>query len=71
MSAARVPSPCINVCRMGEATGVCVGCFRTLEEITAWGGADDGQRLKILAAVEHRRRDLDPWGEQLRGDCGR
>ncbi len=71
MSAARVPSPCLNVCRMDDATGVCVGCFRTLEEIADWGGADDGRRLAILAAVERRRRDLDPWGEQLRGDCGR
>lgn len=71
MSTGRVPSPCINVCRMGEVSGLCEGCFRTVEEIAAWGGADDGRRLAILAAVERRRRDFDPWGEQLRGDCGR
>jgi len=30
-------SPCISVCRMSEKTGLCEGCFRTLEEITGWG----------------------------------
>ena len=30
-------SPCISVCRMTEATGLCEGCFRTLDEITGWG----------------------------------
>ena len=28
-----VPSPCISVCRMDEATGLCQGCWRTLGEI--------------------------------------
>ena len=35
---ARVQSPCVNVCRMDEHTGLCAGCLRTLDEI-----ADDGQ----------------------------
>jgi len=30
-------SPCISVCRMTEATGLCEGCFRNLDEITGWG----------------------------------
>ena len=30
-------SPCISVCRMTEKTGLCEGCFRTLDEITGWG----------------------------------
>ena len=30
-------SPCISVCRMTEETGLCEGCFRTLDEITGWG----------------------------------
>ena len=31
------PSPCINVCRMDEATGWCAGCLRSIDEIAAWG----------------------------------
>ena len=30
-----VPSPCINVCKMNERSGLCEGCLRTLDEIAA------------------------------------
>jgi predicted Fe-S protein YdhL (DUF1289 family) len=66
-----VASPCLDICRMSEVTGLCVGCFRTLDEIVGWGSAGEHERLAILAAVEKRRQQLDPWGEQLRGDCAR
>jgi predicted Fe-S protein YdhL (DUF1289 family) len=40
-----VPSPCVGVCRMDAASGLCQGCLRTLDEITAWSRlADDGKR---------------------------
>jgi predicted Fe-S protein YdhL (DUF1289 family) len=38
-------SPCMSVCRMTEATGLCEGCFRNLDEITGWGHrAPDAKR---------------------------
>ena len=39
-----VPSPCISVCRMDAATGLCEGCLRTLDEIAAWGSASDADK---------------------------
>ncbi len=42
-----VPSPCISVCRLSDDRSGCVGCFRTLEEIRAWSGADSAQRRAI------------------------
>jgi predicted Fe-S protein YdhL (DUF1289 family) len=69
----RVASPCINVCRMDEHTGWCLGCFRTIEEIAVWSGASDAQRLRVLLAVERRRVEHDPLGcaagGDFRGDC--
>ncbi len=50
-----VSSPCINVCKMDANSGLCVGCFRTLDEITAWSRSDDNTRNEILAAVAQRR----------------
>jgi len=50
-----VPSPCVNVCVMDEANGVCVGCLRTLDEIAAWGALDADSKRAILAAVAERR----------------
>jgi predicted Fe-S protein YdhL (DUF1289 family) len=43
--APQAPSPCISVCRMDAATGWCEGCWRTLDEIAAWGMmADEDKR---------------------------
>jgi predicted Fe-S protein YdhL (DUF1289 family) len=70
-----VASPCINVCRMDDATGLCLGCFRTIEEIALWSQASSAQRLRVLLAVERRRVEHDPQGcaagGELRGDCER
>ncbi len=64
-----VASPCINVCQMDAQSGLCRGCFRTLDEIAGWAQADQTTRLTILAAVDKRRADHDPWSGQLRCDC--
>lgn len=66
-----IASPCINVCQLDEAHGLCRGCLRTLDEIACWGSADDSTRLIILQRVERRRAELDPWGDALRGECER
>jgi uncharacterized protein len=50
-----VASPCINICRMHEATGWCEGCLRSLDEIAAWGGLDDNARRGVLQALRARR----------------
>jgi predicted Fe-S protein YdhL (DUF1289 family) len=53
----RVPSPCISVCRIDDASGLCVGCLRTLDEIAAWGALDDPARRRVLNAVAKRREN--------------
>ena len=54
-SAAPVLSPCISVCRIDDATGLCVGCLRTLDEIAAWGMLDDDARRDVWRAIDERR----------------
>jgi len=53
-------SPCINVCRMHEALGVCRGCYRTLDEIVDWAILDDAEKHHVLAQVAARRAALGP-----------
>ncbi|HLX29328.1 MAG TPA: DUF1289 domain-containing protein [Casimicrobiaceae bacterium] len=55
-AATRVASPCISVCRIDDATGLCVGCFRTLDEIAAWGALDDEARRVVWRAIAVRRK---------------
>jgi len=50
-----VPSPCISICRMDATTGWCEGCFRTLDEIVAWGRASDADKLAIWQHIEARQ----------------
>lgn len=55
-----IQSPCINICKMDAASGLCAGCFRTIDEITVWSRVDDAARANILAAVARRRLENDP-----------
>lgn len=53
---APVPSPCISVCRMHEATGLCAGCFRTLDEIGTWGSLDDEGKRNLWRKLGERAK---------------
>mgnify|MGYP001344699572 CR=1 FL=1 len=50
-----VPSPCNNVCRMNPDTGLCEGCFRTLDQIVAWSGLSIDEKSAVLAQLHARR----------------
>ena len=49
-----VPSPCVNVCRLDPATGLCVGCRRTIDEIASWSRLDDAQKREVWARLSRR-----------------
>jgi uncharacterized protein len=58
MNMATVPSPCINVCRMDSASGLCEGCLRTLDEIAAWGAMSDDDKRAVRVLLLQRRGEL-------------
>lgn len=49
-----VASPCSSVCRMNAASGLCEGCFRTLDEIAAWSRMDEAGRRGVWKLIEQR-----------------
>ena len=53
-----VGSPCVNVCQMHAATGWCIGCGRTLDEIAAWGRLDDAGKRAVWTLLPPRMADL-------------
>jgi predicted Fe-S protein YdhL (DUF1289 family) len=55
MSTAPYPSPCVNICRMDEATGLCEGCQRTLDEIACWSLLDDAEKSAVWDQLAQRR----------------
>lgn len=50
----RVPSPCVQVCRLDASGQTCTGCLRTIDEITAWGAMDDAGRERVWQALAAR-----------------
>jgi uncharacterized protein len=51
----RMLSPCIKVCTIEVATGLCAGCARTLAEIAAWSGLVEAERARIMRELPGRR----------------
>lgn len=49
-----VKSPCIEVCSLNDQD-VCIGCYRTANEIIEWFSASDERKRAILSAVNERR----------------
>jgi uncharacterized protein len=48
-----VSSPCIDICRL-DARGWCIGCRRTIGEISEWPAASEARRREILRALKLR-----------------
>jgi predicted Fe-S protein YdhL (DUF1289 family) len=49
-----VPSPCVDVCRMDETRGLCLGCHRTLDEIATWSTLPDAAKKAVWAQLPGR-----------------
>jgi len=49
-----IETPCIKVCVMDSAAGLCRGCGRTLDEIARWGSMSDRERRAIMQALTNR-----------------
>ena len=47
-----INSPCVNVCRM-QGT-LCLGCYRTLNEIALWSQMSDAEKQQVLSQVAER-----------------
>ncbi len=55
-----IASPCVQVCAIDGASGLCLGCHRTLIEIAGWTRLTDAERAAITAALPARRGRIAP-----------
>lgn len=55
-----IESPCVNICVVHPATGLCVGCHRTGEEIAAWSVMTPEARRAVMAALPGRAASAKP-----------
>ncbi|WP_417468929.1 DUF1289 domain-containing protein [Maricaulis sp.] len=54
MAETPIKTPCVKVCFVDPAAGLCVGCFRTLEELGRWTKYSDAERETLLATLPQR-----------------
>lgn len=52
-----IDSPCIGTCTLGP-DNLCIGCFRSAEEIGAWLSYTAQQRRAIMAGLADRAQAL-------------
>ncbi len=55
-----IKSPCIDVCI--SRNGVCIGCYRTLEEMAGWKSYTEKQKAEVLEKIKQRRGSQDYYG---------
>ena len=48
-------SPCVGICALNEKD-ICVGCYRTGIEISAWGEMKENERCAVLELVKEREK---------------
>lgn len=48
-------SPCIRNCCLDE-DDICLGCFRSVDEIMQWSGSSDEEKKVILSKADIRKK---------------
>ncbi len=55
-----IESPCVNLCVMHPKAEICMGCFRTLDEIANWSSFSATARESLIKELPARQKLLKP-----------
>lgn len=50
-----IPSPCVDICALDD-DDICIGCFRSGDEISQWGAMSNEEKQDTLRKVRERRQ---------------
>ena len=51
---ATIETPCNKICILDDASGLCRGCGRSLDEIARWAAYNDAERARVMAQLPRR-----------------
>jgi predicted Fe-S protein YdhL (DUF1289 family) len=57
---APIKTPCIKVCVVDGESGLCLGCFRRLNEVAGWTRLTNEERERIMQELPGRRSLIRP-----------
>ncbi len=49
-----IESPCVNICTLDARSGLCLGCGRSIDEISRWSTMDAAERARIMGELPSR-----------------
>ena len=49
-----IASPCVKLCVVHPEARICVGCLRTIDEITQWSRLSHDERSSVMAELPSR-----------------
>ncbi|MBL6603310.1 MAG: DUF1289 domain-containing protein [Alphaproteobacteria bacterium] len=52
-----LPSPCISICQIDPASGLCVGCYRTRSEIASWRSLTWDEQKALIHTLHDRQSE--------------
>jgi len=55
---AEIESPCVKLCVVHPEARICVGCYRSIDEIAGWSRLTPDQRRAIMAELPARGSTL-------------
>lgn len=55
-----IKTPCVKVCVVDGESGLCMGCYRRLNEVAGWARLTDAERETIMGELQARRALIRP-----------
>ena len=53
-----IDSPCVKLCSIHPSERICVGCYRSIEEIGVWSKLSSESRLAIMEELPGRAHQV-------------
>jgi len=55
-----IESPCVQICVVDRKSRLCLGCYRSLDEIRDWSGMTPEDRRVIMDELPSREKKAKP-----------
>jgi predicted Fe-S protein YdhL (DUF1289 family) len=56
----KVASPCVDICALDDKD-VCMGCYRTANEITHWSDLSNTEKREVLRLADQRAKNSNVY----------
>lgn len=57
---AEIESPCVKLCVIHPAARLCMGCYRSIDEIAGWSAMTADMRRSLMAELPGRAPQVAP-----------